>query len=90
MFQYLLILKPLIQIPPLCPGKAIKVYRYHFKGQNGGGALVFAVFMYATLAEIWYAGEHIAGCDGSQECGYYEKLLAQDAARVQNSKSGKR
>ena len=34
---------------PWCSGKAIKVYRYHFKGQNGGGALVFAFFYIRDL-----------------------------------------
>ena len=51
---------------------------------------MFALAMYATFAEVLYAGEHTAGCDGSQDCGCYKKLLAQDAARVQNTRSGKR
>lgn len=36
---------------------------------------MFALAMYATSAEVWYAGEHTAGCDGSQECGCYKKLI---------------
>lgn len=44
---------------------------------------VFAGVMYATSAEVWYAGEHTSGCDGSQDCGCYKKLLAQDRKRAE-------
>ena len=30
-------------------------------------ALMFAVFLHATSEKVWYAGEHTAGCDGSQD-----------------------
>ena len=53
-------------------------------------AVLFGVLMYATSAETWYAGMHIAGCDGSQDCGCYKKLLEMDKANIQNSKSSKR
>lgn len=52
--------------------------------------LLFLAVWHGTSAEVWYAGQHTEGCDGSQDCGCYKKLLAQDAARVQNAKSGKR
>lgn len=32
----------------------------------------------ATSAEYWYAGEHTEGCNNSDNCGCYEKLLAMD------------
>ena len=46
------------------------------------GALVAAIFaavfvgaiFYATSAEVWYAGEHTVGCDGTDNCGCYERL----------------
>ena len=42
--------------------------------------IIFAVLFtlaifYATSAEVWYAGEHTAGCDNSEDCGCYEKLI---------------
>lgn len=38
-------------------------------------AVAFAgAVLYATSAEVWYAGEHTAGCDGTDNCGCYERL----------------
>lgn len=51
---------------------------------------MFAAVMHATSAEVWYAGEHTEGCDGSLNCGCYKKLLELDKANIQNPKSGKR
>ena len=51
---------------------------------------MFAAVMHATSAEVWYAGEHTEGCDGSQNCGCYKKLLEMDKANIQSSRSGKR
>lgn len=30
---------------------------------------------YCTSDKVWYAGEHTINCDGSDDCGCYEKLL---------------
>lgn len=43
-----------------------------------GSAVLFGLLMYATSAEAWHAGEHLEGCNGSQDCGCYEKLLEMD------------
>lgn len=52
---------------------------------------MFAAVMYATSAEVWYAGEHTEGCDGSQKCGCYKKLLELDRKNAErNFRSGKR
>ena len=52
---------------------------------------MFAAVMHATSAKVWYAGEHTEGCDGSQDCGCYEKLLELDRQNAEsNSKSDKR
>jgi hypothetical protein len=51
---------------------------------------MFCLMMYATSAEVWYAGEHTAGCDGSQECGCYKKLVSLDRKRANHSNTGKR
>jgi hypothetical protein len=51
---------------------------------------MFAAIMHATSAEVWYAGEHTEGCNGSLDCGCYKKLLELDKANIQNPKSGKR
>ena len=42
--------------------------------------IIFAVLFtlaifYATSAEVWYASKHTAGCDNSDDCGCYEKLV---------------
>lgn len=42
------------------------------------GAVAFAVVLWASLvystsAEVWNAGEHIAGCNGADNCGCYER-----------------
>lgn len=43
-------------------------------------AIVWAV-MYATSAEAWHAGEHTSGCDGTEQCGCYERLVSGEAER---------
>lgn len=47
--------------------------------------VVFAVIMscclyHCTSAEYWYAGEHTEWCNGSNDCGCYEKLVKMDRA----------
>lgn len=37
-------------------------------------AVIVWAILYATSAEVWYAGEHTAGCDGTDSCGCYERL----------------
>ena len=39
---------------------------------------------HATSPEVWYAGEHTEGRDGTDNCGCYEKLIQKDKER--NSK----
>ena len=52
---------------------------------------MFAAVMYATSAEVWYAGEHTEGCDGSQDCGCYKKLVANETQNTAiSSTTGKR
>lgn len=48
--------------------------------------IIFAVIMggciwYGTSPEVWYAGEHTEGCDGTDNCGCYEKLIQMDRER---------
>lgn len=33
---------------------------------------------YATSPETWYAGSHTEGCNGTNDCGCYEKLIQMD------------
>ena len=49
--------------------------------------IIFAVVMggclyHCTSAEYWYAGEHTEGCDGTDNCGCYEKLVQMDKERA--------
>lgn len=49
--------------------------------------VIFAVVMggclyHSTSAEYWYAGEHTEGCNGSNDCGCYEKLVKMDKERA--------
>ncbi|MBR1951465.1 MAG: hypothetical protein IKA32_02755 [Lentisphaeria bacterium] len=44
-------------------------------------ALFFGMVWYGTSAEVWYAGEHTAGCDGTEHCGCYERLVSGDIDR---------
>lgn len=44
-------------------------------------ALFFGMVWYGTSAEVWYAGEHTAGCDGTENCGCYERLVSGEAER---------
>jgi hypothetical protein len=37
-------------------------------------AATFAVLWWATSPEVWNVGEHISGCDMSEDCGCYEAL----------------
>lgn len=41
-------------------------------------AIVWAI-LHATSAEAWYAGQHTAGCDGTDACGCYERLIGGEA-----------
>jgi hypothetical protein len=43
-------------------------------------AFVWAI-LYATSAEAWHAGEHTEGCDGTDNCGCYERLVSGEAER---------
>ena len=40
-------------------------------------AVAWAVW-YGTSAEVWNAGEHTVGCDGTEACGCYERLTTGD------------
>ena len=33
---------------------------------------------YATSPEAWYAGSHTEGCNGTNDCGCYKKLIQMD------------
>lgn len=37
---------------------------------------------YATSPEVWYTGEHTKGCNGTDNCGCYEKLIQMDKERA--------
>lgn len=37
------------------------------------GVILWVGFVYGTSAEVWNAGEHTAGCDGTQNCDCYER-----------------
>lgn len=39
-------------------------------------AVFVGAFLYATSAKVWYAGEHTAGCNGTDNCGCYERLTS--------------
>lgn len=36
---------------------------------------------YGTSAEVWYAGEHTEGCNGTDNCCCHEKLIKMDKER---------
>ena len=38
---------------------------------------------YATSPEAWYAGSHTEGCNGTNDCGCYEKLIKADKERAE-------
>ena len=38
---------------------------------------------YATSPETWYAGSHTEGCNGTNDCGCYEKLIKADKERAE-------
>jgi hypothetical protein len=38
-----------------------------------------------TSPEYCYAGMHTEGCDGSEKCGCYEKLLEMDRERAKST-----
>lgn len=40
--------------------------------------LFVVAFFKGTSAESWHAGQHVASCDGSANCGCYEKLMSLD------------
>ena len=37
---------------------------------------------YATSPETWYAGSHTEGCNGTNDCGCYKKLIQMDRERA--------
>ena len=37
---------------------------------------------YATSSKAWYAGSHTEGCNGTNDCGCYEKLIKMDKERA--------
>ena len=37
---------------------------------------------YATSSKAWYAGSHTEGCNGTNDCGCYEKLIQMDRERA--------
>ena len=43
--------------------------------------LLFLVFLWATAPEQWYANMHTEGCNGTNNCGCYEKLIELDKQR---------
>lgn len=38
---------------------------------------------YATSPEAWHAGSHTEGCNGTNDCGCYEKLIKADKERAE-------
>ena len=38
---------------------------------------------YATSSKAWYAGSHTEGCNGTNNCGCYEKLIKADKERAE-------
>ena len=42
------------------------------------GIALMAAIWYGTSAEVWYAGEHTHGCNGTDNCGCYERLVNGD------------
>lgn len=37
---------------------------------------------YATSSKAWCAGSHTEGCNGTNDCGCYEKLIKADKERA--------
>ena len=37
-----------------------------------------SMVMYATSAEVWYAGEHIASCNGADNCGCCYSIMSME------------
>ena len=37
---------------------------------------------YATSPEAWYSGSHTEGCNETNDCGCYEKLIKADKERA--------
>jgi hypothetical protein len=42
-------------------------------------AVIVWAILHATSAEAWHAGEHTSGCDGTDACGCYERLIGGEA-----------
>ena len=38
---------------------------------------------YATSSKAWYAGSHTEGCNGTNDCGCYEKLIKANKERAE-------
>lgn len=45
-------------------------------------AIIGGCLYHATSPEVWYAGMHTEGCDGTDNCGCYEKLIQMDKERA--------
>jgi hypothetical protein len=43
--------------------------------------LIIIAILWATAPEQWYAGMHTQDCNGSANCGCYEKLIEIDKNR---------
>lgn len=46
-----------------------------------GVAGMYAILWWSTSPEVWYAGKHTSGCDLTENCGCYEKLLEMERAK---------
>lgn len=41
-------------------------------------AVTAGVVLYATSAKVWYAGEHTADCNGSDNCGCCYSIMSME------------
>lgn len=44
--------------------------------------IAVACTLYATSSKAWYAGSHTEGCNGTNDCGCYDKLIKTDKERA--------
>jgi hypothetical protein len=40
--------------------------------------ICFLILLWVTSPKQWYAGQHTKGCNGTKNCGCYEKLVASE------------
>lgn len=59
----------------------MKDYIYCALAVLGFCALLLFAVLYGTSDKAWYAGKHTAGCDGTDNCGCYERLVAGERAK---------